>query len=158
MSFSIKNPLNLNQCYTKKNRQTKKIKIIEGPISVKAAQLSNIIDFDNIALYIDKKNTDALHQKDISRILTCIINKNNLYTKNSNFLFKKNDYEYIINENINSNTVDNINRVINNIKTEYICIYSDKINMIGKTIDLIIKNLSCNDNLSLASPLIQFFR
>ena len=48
MSFSIKNPLNLNQCYTKKNRQTKKIKIIEGPISVKAAQISNIIDFDNI--------------------------------------------------------------------------------------------------------------
>ena len=125
---------------------------------IEKENIKNIIDFDNIALYIDKKNTDALHQKDISRILTCIINKNNLYTKNSNFLFKKNDYEYIINENINSNTVDNINRVINNIKTEYICIYSDKINMIGKTIDLIIKNLSCNDNLSLASPLIQFFR
>ncbi len=48
MSFSIKNPLNLNQNYTKKNRESKKIKIIEGPISVKAAQLSNIIDFDNV--------------------------------------------------------------------------------------------------------------
>ena len=125
---------------------------------IKEENIKNIIDFTNIIFCIDKKSNTNLYQKTDYKILTCIINKNNLYTKNSNFLFKKNDYEYIINENINSNTVDNINRIINNIKTEYVCIYSDKINMIDKTIDLIVKNLSCNDNLSLASPLIQFFR
>ena len=47
MSFSSKNPINSPNYYTKKYLQSKKIKLNEGPNSVKASQMSNIIGFDN---------------------------------------------------------------------------------------------------------------
>ena len=80
---------------------------------IKEENIKNIIDFTNIIFCIDKKSNTDLHQKTDYKILTCIINKNNLYTKNSTFLFKKNNYENIKNEKINSNKVDNIKRIIN---------------------------------------------
>ena len=47
MSFSNKSPINAQNYYTKKYQNSKKIKLSNGPISVKASQMSNIIGFDN---------------------------------------------------------------------------------------------------------------
>ena len=47
MSFSSKNPINSPNYYTKKYLKSKKIKLNEGPISVKNSQISNIIGFNN---------------------------------------------------------------------------------------------------------------
>ena len=47
MSFSSKNPINSPNYYTKKYLNSKKIKLNEGPISVKNSQMSNIIGFNN---------------------------------------------------------------------------------------------------------------
>ncbi len=123
---------------------------------IEKENIKNIIDFENIALYIDKKNTVISCQNANPKVLTCVMNKNNLCVKNGHLLLKKSDYEYVINETINFGIIDDINKIIKNTKSEYICIYNNKINMIDKTIDLIVKELSYNDNLSLASPLILY--
>ena len=47
MSFSNKDSINLQNCNTKKHQKSKKIKLKDGPISVKAPQMSNIIGIDN---------------------------------------------------------------------------------------------------------------
>lgn len=125
---------------------------------IEKENIKNIINFEDIGSYIDKKNIVALCQNTNSKILTCVIDRNNLYMKTGHFLLKKNDYEYVINETINFNIIDCINKIINNTKTEYVCIYNNKISMIEKTINLIVDKLACVDNLSLASPLIQYSR
>ena len=117
MSFSINNPLNLNNYYTKKNLQSKRIKL---PISVKGSQLSNIIDYDkkvggniiSISYFNSRKYNKNKTRKNNSKDKVINENQSNYYS-----LFLENSK----NNNINNN---NTNAKIRNISSSNSCYYS----------------------------------
>ena len=117
MSFSINNPLNLNNYYTKKNLQSKRIKL---PISVKGSQLSNIIDYDkkvggniiSISYFNSRKYNKNKTRKNNSKDKVINENQSNYYS-----LFLENSK----NNNINNN---NKNAKFRNISSSNSCYYS----------------------------------
>ena len=117
MSFSINNPLNLNNYYTKKNLQSKRIKL---PISVKGSQLSNIIDYDkkvggniiSISYFNSRKYNKNKTRKNNSKDKVINENQSNYYS-----LFLENSK----NNNINNN---NKNAKFRNISSSNFCYYS----------------------------------
>ena len=117
MSFSINNPLNLNNYYTKKNLQSKRIKL---PISVKGSQLSNIIDYDkkvggniiSIPYFNSRKYNKNKTRKNNSKDKVINENQSNYYS-----LFLENSK----NNNINNN---NKNAKFRNISSSNSCYYS----------------------------------
>ena len=117
MSFSINNPLNLNNNYTKKNLQSKRIKL---PISVKGSQLSNIIDYDkkvggniiSISYFNSRKYNKNKTRKNNSKDKVINENQSNYYS-----LFLENSK----NNNINNN---NKNAKFRNISSSNSCYYS----------------------------------
>ena len=117
MSFSINNPLNLNNYYSKKNLQSKRIKL---PISVKGSQLSNIIDYDkkvggniiSISYFNSRKYNKNKTRKNNSKDKVINENQSNYYS-----LFLENSK----NNNINNN---NKNAKFRNISSSNSCYYS----------------------------------
>ena len=117
MSFSINNPLNLNNYYTKKNLESKRIKL---PISVKGSQLSNIIDYDkkvggniiSISYFNSRKYNKNKTRKNNSKDKVINKNQSNYYS-----LFLENSK----NNNINNN---NKNAKFRNISSSNSCYYS----------------------------------
>ena len=117
MSFSINNPLNLNNYYTKKNLQSKRIKL---PISVKDSQLSNIINYDkkvggniiSISYFNSRKYNKNKTRKNNSKDKVTNENQSNYYS-----LFLENSK----NNNINNN---NKNAKFRNISSSNSCYYS----------------------------------
>ena len=134
MSFSNKSPINSQNYYTKKYQKSKKIKLKEGPISVKASQMSNMIGFDNkvkgniISLsyfnsklknYKAKKNVDDKlksenHTNYYSLLLENKINNSNSENKskiisynNSCYYLKSSQNPLIININNNNSRAKN---------------------------------------------------
>ena len=108
MSFSIKNPINLHNNYTKKYQKTKKIKLINAPISVKASKMSNILGFDTKV----KGNIISSSYFNLKIHKNKRKNQNNEKLKNEN---QTNYYSLLFDNNQNSNNSKiNIKKISNN--------------------------------------------
>lgn len=108
MSFSNKNPINLHNNYTKKYQNSKKVKLINGPISVKASKMSNILGFDNKV----KGNIISSSYFNLKIYKNKRKNQNNEKLKNEN---QTNYYSLFFDNNQNSNNSKvNIKKINNN--------------------------------------------
>lgn len=124
---------------------------------LKKENIKNIFYPKDIKMIVDKKSISE--QKDDSKknIVYISINRNN-YASKKLYVNVQKDNEYIVNETKYSNLINDINDIIIKNNFEYFCIYSNKINLLQKSLNLMTEYLDFNKNIAAASPIIIYSR
>lgn len=125
---------------------------------LKEKNINNVINVKKIKDFVAcKKDNINIETKNFSCI-DISITKNN-YSSNTNFVTNYEDtLKCNLNENKNSNLIDDINNIIKNKKADCFFIHRDKIIFNKKTLDLLKTYLFINKNIALASPNIIYSR
>ena len=126
---------------------------------LKEKNISNVINVKQIKDFVGCKKENNINIE--TKNLTCMdisITKSN-YSSNTNFVTNYEDtLKCNLNENKNSNLIDDINNIIKNKKADCFFIHRDKIMFNKKALDLLKTYLFIDKNIALASPNIIYSR